>query len=121
MASEYAQRLGMRLRATRTAQGLSLDGVEQKSRGQWKAVVVGSYERADRGLSVENLAGLAGFYGVAIASLLPEAGEAAEDRAEIGRLTRLVADAGINSLPAAQRVALAVLDDRYARQDVSTS
>ena len=45
MPSEYAKTLGARLRAIRTQQGLSLHGVEEKSRGRWKAVVVGSYER----------------------------------------------------------------------------
>ncbi|MBX6767116.1 MAG: transcriptional regulator, partial [Actinomadura rubrobrunea] len=43
MPSEYAKALGARLRAIRTQQGLSLHGVEEKSRGRWKAVVVGSY------------------------------------------------------------------------------
>ena len=40
MASDYAKTLGARLRAIRTQQGLSLHGVEEKSRGRWKAVVV---------------------------------------------------------------------------------
>ena len=48
MASDYAKTLGARLRAIRTQQGLSLHGVEEKSRGRWKAVVVGSYERGER-------------------------------------------------------------------------
>ena len=43
MSSDYARSLGARLRAIRTQQGLSLHGVEEKSRGRWKAVVVGSY------------------------------------------------------------------------------
>ncbi|MEU0040735.1 hypothetical protein ABZ063_43895, partial [Streptomyces sp. NPDC006333] len=46
MSSEYAKQLGAKLRAIRTQQGLSLHGVEEKSQGRWKAVVVGSYERA---------------------------------------------------------------------------
>ena len=110
MATEYGLRLGMKLRTTRTEQGLSLDGVEQKSDGEWKAVVVGSYERGDRQVLAERLAGLADFYGVPVASLLPDMGGAEEDRAVVGKLTRVVAAAGINSLPAAQRVALAVCD-----------
>ena len=43
--TDYAKALGARLRAIRTQQGLSLHGVEEKSQGRWKAVVVGSYER----------------------------------------------------------------------------
>src|SRR6516225_10342883 len=35
MPSEYAKTLGARLRAIRTQQGLSLHGVEEKSRGRW--------------------------------------------------------------------------------------
>ena len=70
--SDYAKALGARLRAIRTQQGLSLHGVEEKSRGRWKAVVVGSYERGDRAVTVQRLAELAEFYGVPIHELLPE-------------------------------------------------
>jgi transcriptional regulator with XRE-family HTH domain len=69
--SEYAKTLGARLRAIRTQQGLSLHGVEEKSRGRWKAVVVGSYERGDRSVTVQKLAELADFYGVPVSELLP--------------------------------------------------
>ncbi|MER6829967.1 transcriptional regulator [Streptosporangium sp. NPDC000563] len=71
MPSEYAKSLGARLRAIRTQQGLSLHGVEEKSRGRWKAVVVGSYERGDRAVTVQKLAELADFYGVPVSELLP--------------------------------------------------
>ena len=70
--SEYAKALGARLRAIRTQQGLSLHGVEEKSRGRWKAVVVGSYERGDRAVTVQRLSELADFYGVPVSELLPE-------------------------------------------------
>ena len=55
----YAKALGARLRAVRAQQHLSLQGVERKSGGRWKAVVVGSYERGDRAVSVQRLAELA--------------------------------------------------------------
>jgi transcriptional regulator with XRE-family HTH domain len=71
LPTEYAKALGARLRAIRTQQGLSLHGVEEKSRGRWKAVVVGSYERGDRAVTVQKLAELADFYGVPVAELLP--------------------------------------------------
>lgn len=71
MPSDYAKSLGARLRAIRTQQGLSLHGVEEKSRGRWKAVVVGSYERGDRAVTVQKLAELADFYGVPVSELLP--------------------------------------------------
>ena len=70
--SDYAKALGTRLRAIRTQQGLSLHGVEERSGGRWKAVVVGSYERGDRAVSVQRLSELAEFYGVPVAELLPE-------------------------------------------------
>ena len=38
---DYAKALGGKLRAIRQQQGLSLHGVEEKSEGRWKAVVVG--------------------------------------------------------------------------------
>ena len=70
--SDYAKALGARLRAIRTQQGLSLHGVEEKSQGRWKAVVVGSYERGDRAVTVQRLSELADFYGVPVNELLPE-------------------------------------------------
>ena len=70
--SDYAKVLGARLRAIRTQQGLSLHGVEDKSLGRWKAVVVGSYERGDRAVTVQRLSELADFYGVPVSELLPE-------------------------------------------------
>src|SRR5438067_10803447 len=72
MSSEYAKQLGAKLRAIRTQQGLSLHGVEEKSQGRWKAVVVGSYERGDRAVTVQRLSELADFYGVPVNELLPE-------------------------------------------------
>jgi transcriptional regulator with XRE-family HTH domain len=68
---EYARALGARLRSIRAQQHLSLHGVERKSGGRWKAVVVGSYERGDRAVSVQRLAELAEFYGVPVGELLP--------------------------------------------------
>src|SRR5437763_16512441 len=68
----YAKALGTRLRAIRMQQHLSLHGVERKSGGRWKAVVVGSYERGDRAVSVQRLAELADFYGVPVGELLPK-------------------------------------------------
>lgn len=75
MPENYAKGLGARLRSIRQQQGLSLQGVEEKSRGKWKAVVVGSYERGDRAVTVQKLAQLASFYGVPLAELIPGAGQ----------------------------------------------
>jgi transcriptional regulator with XRE-family HTH domain len=81
---EYARALGSRLRAVRSQQRLSLHGVERKSGGKWKAVVVGSYERGDRAVSVARLAELAEFYGVPISQLLPNDEGASANRGDAG-------------------------------------
>ncbi|HEX9889291.1 MAG TPA: transcriptional regulator [Nitriliruptorales bacterium] len=70
---EYQRQLGERLRAIRAQQDLTLQEVEERSAGRWKAVVVGSYERGDRAISITKLAELGRFYGVPLADLLPQA------------------------------------------------
>ena len=72
--TDFARLLGARLRAIRQQQGLSLHGVEDKSQGRWKAVVIGSYERGDRAVTVQRLAELAEFYGVPVNELIPNGG-----------------------------------------------
>jgi len=56
--------LGARLRALRRDLGMSLAEVEAASDGAINGVVLGSYERGDRTLSVIRLEELARFYGV---------------------------------------------------------
>jgi transcriptional regulator with XRE-family HTH domain len=105
--SEYAKVLGARLRAIRTQQGLSLHGVEDKSQGRWKAVVVGSYERGDRAVTVQRLSELADFYGVPVAELLPEG----PTGANIEPAARIVIDLEqLSAVPAERSAPLA----RYA-------
>lgn len=58
-----------RLRQIRQQQKLTLKQVEIRSRGQWKAVVVGSYERGSRSLSISRAQQLCDFYGVPISKL----------------------------------------------------
>ncbi|MGH8885646.1 MAG: helix-turn-helix domain-containing protein [Egibacteraceae bacterium] len=70
--SDYQRRLGSRLRAIRQQQRLTLQQVEELSSGRWKAVVVGSYERGDRAVSVAKLAELSEFYNVPVSELLPK-------------------------------------------------
>src|SRR3990170_2693451 len=50
---------------------MSLQDVQQASRGKWKAAVVGAYERGDRNVTVARLSELAGFYGVPVSEILP--------------------------------------------------
>lgn len=83
LSERYSQALGERLRAVRTSQRLSLQAVEDRSAGRWKAVVVGSYERGDRAISVTRLADLANFYELPIAALLPKEDEVTGEPAAI--------------------------------------
>lgn len=71
MADDPVRQLGARLRAIRRQQDLTLHDVEERSGGEWKAVVVGSYERGDRAISIAKLARLAEFYRVPMHDLLP--------------------------------------------------
>ena len=60
------------LRTIRKSKGWSLQDVERHSNGKWKAVVVGSYERSDRAISLKKAIALMGFYQVPISELFPE-------------------------------------------------
>lgn len=62
--------IGRSLRAIRRQKGLTLRDVERLSGGSWKAVVVGSYERGDRALTLKRAVGLASFYEVPLDELL---------------------------------------------------
>jgi transcriptional regulator with XRE-family HTH domain len=70
-ASQYVRAFGARLRDFRTQQGLSLHDVERLSGGQHKGVVIASYERADRAVTIRKLHDIASFYQVEAADLLP--------------------------------------------------
>jgi transcriptional regulator with XRE-family HTH domain len=61
-----------RLRAIRKSKGWSLQDVELHSNGKWKAVVIGSYERGDRAISLKKAISLMEFYQVPISELFPE-------------------------------------------------
>jgi len=70
-SSAYAKRVGERLRAIRKQKDLSLQDVEQASREEFKASVLGAYERGERAISVPRLQRLARFYNVPVDRLLP--------------------------------------------------
>src|ERR1700757_751736 len=71
MAATYAQRVGERLRAIRLQKGLSLHDVEESSTEEFKASVLGAYERGERAISVPRLQRLARLYNVPVDQLLP--------------------------------------------------
>jgi transcriptional regulator with XRE-family HTH domain len=67
----YAGRVGTRLRAIRRQKRLSLQDVEATSNQEFKASVLGAYERGERAISVPRLQRLARFYRVPVDQLLP--------------------------------------------------
>jgi transcriptional regulator with XRE-family HTH domain len=67
----YAVRVGARLRAIRKQKRLSLQDVEASSSQEFKASVLGAYERGERAISVPRLQRLARFYSVPVDQLLP--------------------------------------------------
>ncbi|MBK9181080.1 MAG: transcriptional regulator [Acidimicrobiales bacterium] len=74
-AEAYLRRVGERLRAIRRQKRLSLQAVEEESAHEFKASVLGAYERGERAISVPRLHRLARFYHVPVDQLLPELGE----------------------------------------------
>ncbi|MDH4118359.1 MAG: helix-turn-helix domain-containing protein [Acidimicrobiia bacterium] len=84
--------IGVRVRDARRARGWSLLDVEAASNGEFKASVLGAYERGERALSVARLLRLAALFEMAPVVFLPEppeqreatidlmAAEAADDR-----------------------------------------
>ena len=67
----YSRQVGDRLRVIRKQKRLSLQEVEAQSAQEFKASVLGAYERGERALSVPRLDRLAQFYNVPIEQLLP--------------------------------------------------
>jgi len=69
---DYSVRVGERLRAIRLQRGMSLQDVHRTTSGEFKAAVLGAYERGERSLSLPRLKRLAGHYEVPVSQLLPE-------------------------------------------------
>ncbi len=69
--SAYGRQVGAQLRNIRRQQRLSLHAVETATGEEFKASVLGAYERGERALSVSRLQRLAEFYRVPVDQLLP--------------------------------------------------
>jgi transcriptional regulator with XRE-family HTH domain len=67
----YASMVGERLRNIRLQKGLSLHDVQSASKMEFKASVLGAYERGERSISVPRLERLARLYQVPVDHLLP--------------------------------------------------
>lgn len=71
LVEDFNYALGQRLRAARRHRGWSLGDVESQTDGEFKASVVGAYERGERAISVQRFARLSDIYGTPPSDLLP--------------------------------------------------
>jgi transcriptional regulator with XRE-family HTH domain len=71
LVEDFNYALGQRLRAARRHRGWSLGDVENQTTGEFKASVVGAYERGERSISVQRFARLSEIYGTPASDLLP--------------------------------------------------
>ena len=71
LVDKFSTSLGQKLRAARRQRVWSLGQVESNTKGEFKASVVGAYERGERAISVQRFVRLAEVYGVAASDLLP--------------------------------------------------
>ena len=67
----YNEEVGERLRSIRRQRDMSLQDVHKATNGEFKAAVLGAYERGERSVSVPRLHRLAICYGVPVNQLLP--------------------------------------------------
>ena len=72
MIQKFPQQVGEVLRRARQEAGLTLQEVQRRSRGKFKASAVGSYERGERTISIDRFCGLAQIYGVPADRLLAD-------------------------------------------------
>lgn len=75
MVEDFNYALGQRLRAARRHRGWSLGDVESQTDGEFKASVVGAYERGERAISVQRFVNLSEIYGTPASELLPVGSE----------------------------------------------
>jgi len=72
MMNEYNIRLGQNLRRERIRRGLALREVAKMTNDEFKASVLGAYERGDRAITVARFARLCQIYGVSMSWVLHE-------------------------------------------------
>lgn len=71
LVDDFNYALGQRLRAARRHRGWSLGDVEAQTEGEFKASVVGAYERGERAISVQRFVSLSDVYSTPASELLP--------------------------------------------------
>ena len=99
----YSRSVGERIRTIRRQKRLSLQDVEARSESEFKASVLGAYERGERAISLPRMHRLARFYNVPVDQMLPGGNDPADptreptpgqgtlDRKVVIDLTRLAA------------------------------
>ena len=101
-----SQSVSKRIRALRKERGWTLHDVETRSSGSIKAVVMGSYERGTRALSLARTIEVANLFGIPISNLLGDfsrtdvstAGPLTIDQRRLAELARDVDDERISIL-----------------------
>lgn len=83
MPSEANRRVGEHLRRLRKQKGLSLLEVESVSDKEFKASVLGAYERGERAISAGRLARLAELYRLPLQAMLPADEQAGTEAAGV--------------------------------------
>ena len=91
--TDYSRLVGDRLRTIRKQKGLSLHDVEAISLEEFRASVLGAYERGERAVSLPRLERLAHHYGVPIEQLLPRTTARALDDPTVAHEPILTLDA----------------------------
>lgn len=88
----YTRMVGERIRAIRKQKKWSLGELEEQSNNEFKASVVGAYERGERAISVPRLEGLARVLGVPVDQLLPVSTERVNDARSVAAPVKLRID-----------------------------
>lgn len=119
---EIAMRaVSARLRSIRKARGWSLLDVERESQGRLKAVVLGSYERGSRTLSVPRAIDIAHIYQIPVSTLFTEKSESLTqgeirivlDVRAISRRIELVANQNTPHLIAVAKFIRKIMQNRH--------
>lgn len=119
---EIAMRaVSARLRSIRKARGWSLLDVERESQGRLKAVVLGSYERGSRTLSVPRAIDIAHIYQIPVSTLFTEKSESLTqgeirivlDVRTISRRIELVANQNTPHLIAVAKFIRKIMQNRH--------
>ena len=74
----YSRSVGERIRTIRRQKRLSLQDVEARSESEFKASVLGAYERGERAISLPRMHRLARFYNVPVDQMLPGGNDPAD-------------------------------------------